>query len=53
MIYLWIGLAIYVCISLVLAGKWAIKKRALHKLRKENKETEERDPFFDKFYPHF
>ncbi len=53
MIYLYIALALYLLVSSVLVFRWALKKIRLRKALKDKKQTEEKDPFFDKFYPHF
>lgn len=53
MIYLYIGAGVYLLVSSVFVWKWALKKIRIRKAQKESKQTEEKDPFFDKFYPHF
>ena len=53
MIYLYIGVGAYLLVSSVLVFRWALKKIRLRKALKDKKQTEDRDPFFDKFYPHF
>lgn len=53
MIYLYIGIGIYLATSLFLSAKWLIRKIKLRKSSKEVREAEDKDPFFDKFYPHF
>tara|TARA_R110002012_G_scaffold260259_1_gene441905 strand:+ start:86 stop:247 length:162 start_codon:yes stop_codon:yes gene_type:complete len=53
MIYLYIGVGAYLLVSSVLVFRWALKKIRLRKALRDKKQTEDRDPFFDKFYPHF
>ena len=53
MIYLYIGVGAYLLVSSVFIFRWVLKKIRLRKTIKDNKQTEEKDPFFDRFYPHF
>lgn len=53
MVYAYVFGGIYILVSLVLFSKWAIQRIKMRRIIRDVEEAEEKDPFFDKFYPHF